>query len=145
VTPVISSTERGGSASVEAAILSIVIGLLIAFAIAGGRLAAAEAATDHAARSAARVASLHRDAMAAATVARKAAAASLSEQGLDCRALDVAVDTAGFARLIGTPASVTATVRCEVNWTDLGLPGAPGSRTVASTFTSSIDQWRERE
>jgi hypothetical protein len=39
---------------------------------------------------------------------------------------------------------VTATVRCEVDWTDLGFPGASGSRIVASTFTSFIDQWRER-
>ena len=37
---------------------------------------------------------------------------------------------------IGSPASVSAAVRCEVSWTDLGLPGAPGSRPVASTFTS---------
>ncbi|MGD9991474.1 hypothetical protein [Pseudonocardia sp.] len=30
--------ERGGSPSVEAAVLAVVVGLLIAFAIAGGRL-----------------------------------------------------------------------------------------------------------
>ena len=136
--------ERGGSASVEAAILSVVIGLLIALTVAGGRLAAAEAAADHAARPAARVASLHRDETTAATAAREAAAASLAEQGLRCQALDVAVDTSEFARPIGSPASVSAAVRCEVSWTDLGLPGAPGSRTVASTFTSPLDQWRER-
>lgn len=136
--------ELGGSASVEAAVLAVVFGLLIAFAIAGGRLVAAEAATDHAARSAARLASLQRDAATATTVARDGAALSLAEQGLQCVALDVAVDTSGFARPSGTSASVNATVRCAVSWADLGLPGAPGTRTVESTFASPLDQWREK-
>ncbi|MDN5750612.1 MAG: pilus assembly protein [Pseudonocardia sp.] len=136
--------ERGGSASVEAAVLAVVFGLLIAFAIAGGRLVAAEAATDHAARSASRLASLQRDAATATAVARDGAALSLAEQGLQCVALDVAVDTSGFARPSGTAASVNATVRCAVSWADLGLPGAPGTRTVESTFASPLDQWREK-
>lgn len=136
--------ERGGSASVEAAVLAVVLGLLIAFAIAGGRLVAAEAATDHAARSAARLASLQRDAATATTVAYDAAALTLAEQGLRCTSVDVAVDTSGFARPLGTAASVNATVRCTISWADLGLPGAPGTRTVDSTSTSPLDTWRER-
>lgn len=136
--------ERGGSASVEAAVLAVVFGLLISFAIAGGRLVAAEAATDHAARSAARLASLQRDDAAAANAARDAAALGLAEQGLQCVALDVAVDTSGFARPFGTAASVSATVRCTISWADLGLPAAPGTRTLESTFASPLDQWRER-
>lgn len=134
--------ERGGSASVEAAVLAGVVGLLIVFAIAGGRLVAAEAATDHAARSAARMASLQRDATIATAVARDAAALSLAEQGLRCATLDVVVDTDGFAQPFGTTAAVTATVRCTISWADLGLPGAPMS--VESTFVSPLDQWRER-
>lgn len=134
--------ERGGSASVEAAVLAVVFGLLIAFAIAGGRLVAAEAATDHAARSAARLASLQRDATTATAVARDAAALGLAEQGLRCSTLDVVVDTSGFARPFGTAASVAATVRCSISWADLGLPGAPMS--LESTFVSPLDQWRER-
>lgn len=136
--------ERGGSPSVEAAVLAVVFGLLISFAIAGGRLVAAEAATDHAARSAARLASLQRDAATATTVARDAAELSMAEQGLQCVALDVAVDTSGFAQPFGTAASVNATVRCTVSWADLGLPLAPGTRMVDSTFASPLDQWRER-
>lgn len=136
--------ERGGSASVEAAVLAVVFGLLIAFAIAGGRLVAAETATDHAARSAARLASLQRDAATATAIARNAAALSLVEQGLHCVALDVAVDTNGFAQPFGTAASVNATVRCTISWADLGLPLAPGTRIVDSTFASPLDQWRER-
>ena len=136
--------ERGESPSVEAAVLAVVFGLLIAFAIAGGRLVAAEAATDHAARSAARLASLQRDAATATAAAREAAALDLAEQGLRCISFDVVVDTSGFARPFGTAASVNATVRCTISWADLGLPGAPGTRVVESTFVSPLDQWREK-
>lgn len=136
--------ERGGSPSVEAAVLAVVLGLLIAFAIAGGRLVTAEAAADHAARSAARVASLHREPVTAAAAARQAAEASLAEQGLRCADLRITLDTAGFAARLGTPASVTATVRCDVDWSDLGLPGATGTRAIEATAVSPIDRWRER-
>ncbi|GAA3229315.1 hypothetical protein GCM10017691_21290 [Pseudonocardia petroleophila] len=137
------SGERGGSPSVEAAVLVVALGLLIAFAVAGGRLVAAEAATDHAARSAARVASLHREPGAAAAAAQLAAESSLAEQGLHCADLRITLDTAGFAAPLGTPASVTATVRCDVEWSDLGLPGA-STRVIESTSASPIDRWRER-
>ncbi len=136
--------ERGGSPSVEAAVLAVALGLLIAFAIAGGRLVTAEAAADHAARSAARVASLHREPSAATAAADQAATDSLAEQGLRCTDLQITLDTAGFAAPLGTPASVTATVRCEVEWSDLGLPGATGARAIESRATSPIDRWRER-
>lgn len=136
--------ERGGSPSVEAAVLAVVLGLLIAFAIAGGRLVTAEAAADHAARSAARVASLYREPGTAAAAARQAAEAGLAEQGLNCADLRITLDTAGFAAPLGTPASVTATVRCDVESSDLGLPGATGTRTIEATAASPIDRWRER-
>lgn len=136
--------ERGGSPSVEAAVLVVVFGLLIAFAIAGGRLVTAEAAADHAARSAARVASLQRGAVSAETAARAAAESSLAEQGLRCVDLQVAVDASGFSVELGAPASVTATVRCGVEWSDLGIPGATGTRLVESSAVSPIDRWRER-
>lgn len=135
--------ERGGSPSVEAAVLTVVVGLLIAFALAGGRLVSAESAVDHAARSAARVASLQRDAASAPTEARRAAELGLSEQGLHCTQMDVDVDVTGFSVPIGTASSVEATVRCSVDWSDLGVPGA-GARTVEASFSSPIDRWRER-
>lgn len=137
--------DRGGSPSVESAVLTVIVGLLIAFAIAGGRLVSAEAAADHAARSAARAASLHRDAASALAAAEQTARASLSEQELRCATLDIAADTSGFAVPLGTPASVRVTVRCAVTWSDLGLPGAPGTQDVQSVFVSPIDRWRERQ
>ena len=135
--------ERGGSPSVEAAVLTVVVGLLIAFAVAGGRLVSAESAVEHAARSAARVASLQRDAASASAQARRAADLGLSEQGLRCTQMDVEVDATGFSVPLGTPSSAEATVRCSVDWSDLGVPGA-GTRTVVASFSSPIDRWRER-
>lgn len=139
----IAVDERGGSPSVETAILTAAVGALIVLAIAGGRTVSAEAAVDHAAQSAARIATLHRDAGTATTAAESAARSSLGSQGLRCAALTVAVDTGGFTRPIGTPATVTATVRCTVDWSDLGLPVA-GQHVVEARFTSAIDRWRER-
>jgi Flp pilus assembly protein TadG len=136
--------ERGGSPSVEAAIFAVVAGLLIAFAIAGGRLVTVEAVADHAARSAARVASLHRDAASAQADAGSTAQQILDEQDIRCITLTVLIDTSGFGTPLGQPASVTATVRCDVDWSDLGLPGTSGGRSVEATFTSPIDRWRER-
>ena len=135
--------ERGGSASVEAGVLVVVFGLLIAFAIAGGRLVSAEAATDHAARAAARSASLQRVPEAATAAARAAADSSLAQQDLRCKQLDVGVDIGGFAAPLGTRASVTATVRCTVEWDDLGLPTS-GTVIVESVAVSPLDQYRER-
>lgn len=135
--------ERGGSPSVETAILAAAVGALIVLAIAGGRLVSAEAAVDHAAQSGARIATLHRDAGTATAAAESAARDSLGSQGLRCTVLSVALDTTGFSRPIGTPATVTATVRCTVDWSDLGLP-VGGPHVVEARFTSSIDRWRER-
>lgn len=137
--------ETGGSPSVEAAILAVLFGLVIAFSIAGGRLVAAESAGDQAARAAARAASLERDATTAESEAHAGATRTLAEQDLDCDGLTVAVDTSQFSRPLGTPAAVRATVVCSVRWSDLGIPGAPGTRTVTATFTSPIDQIRERQ
>lgn len=138
--------ERGGGApSVEAAILALVVGLLIALAVAGGRLVTAEAAADHAARAAARIASLQRDAYTAKTAATDAARTSLSADGLACDTVKAEVDTSQFGRPIGTPAVVRATVTCAVRWSDLGLPAGSGAtHDVVGDFVSPLDQLRER-
>lgn len=135
--------QRGGSPSIEAAVITIGIGLLIMFAVAGGRLATAESTVDQSARAAARAASLQREPVRAVAVGKRAAESSLAGENLGCRSIDVHIDTAGFATPIGVPSSVIARVRCDVDWSDLGLPGT-GTRTTEATFTSPIDQWRER-
>ena len=53
-------------------------------------------------------------------------------------------DTTGFARPVGTPATITATVSCLVRLSDLAMPGLGGSRTVTATASSPLDTYRER-
>lgn len=137
-------TERGGGPSVEAALLAAVLGVIIALAIAAGRLVAAEAACDQAARAAARIASAQRDPDSAQTRAGEAARSTLDAQGLACDQLDVVIDASQFSRPLGEPATVRADVSCAVRWSDLALPGAPGTHRTSASFTSPIDQMRER-
>jgi hypothetical protein len=103
----------------------------------------AESATDHAARAAARIASLQRSAGSAKQLAEGAAQHVLAEEGLTCRQLRVSVDASQLDRPLGTPATTTATVTCAVQWSDLGLPGAT-TRELVATFSSPVDRLRER-
>jgi len=133
-----------GSASIEAAILALPLLALIAFAVVGGRIQVAGGVIEAAAHDAARAASISRTAAEAQTNARAAARDTLSQQGLHCASLTVTIDTAGFAVPVGQPADVSATVRCVVDFHDLIADGIPGSRTMTSTFVSSLDTFRTR-
>ena len=136
--------ERGGAPAVEAALLAVLLAIVISFVMAGGRLAAAESAADQAARAAARIASIARDPATAGRHAHDVAHSTLAAQHLTCTQLQVTVDTAGFAAAPEQTALVRAQVTCAVRWSDLALPGTPGTRTVTATFTSPIDRFRER-
>jgi hypothetical protein len=136
--------DRGGGPSVEAAILTVVVGVLIALGLAAGRLAAAESATDHAARAAARTASIQRDVADARAMAVAEATRALKQRGLACDRTSVALDVEPPAAPIGAAAFTRAVVTCVVRWSDLGLPGVPGTREVRAEFTSPIDRYRER-
>ena len=136
--------ERG-SAALEAAIGLPAFMLFVALIILAGRVAIATQAVDSAATAAARTASIARTAGDANATARTAAAASLAEQSLQCVSSSVTVDTTGLRAPAGTPATVTATVRCVVNLADLALPGVPGTRAVTASATSPVDTFRERD
>jgi len=118
--------------------------LVIAVLVFGGRVALAGQSVEAAAGEAARVASLARTQPEADGAAAAAAELSLSQQGLQCLSTEVVVDTSGFAVPVGTAASITATVTCVVELSDLAAPGFPGSRTVTATAVSVLDTYRER-
>ena len=134
--------ERGGAASVEAAIGAVTLVGLLTFGMAVGRLTAAEAAVTEAAHAAARIGSAVRDPTAARTAATAEASQVLGRQGISCA--DLTVTVAVPAAPPGEAATATAQVRCSVRWADLALPGLPGSHPVSAVFTSSIDRYRER-
>ncbi len=142
-------TETGvlaeqGSASLELAILAPALLLLLSVVIMAGRVEAGGGAVEQAAASAARAASLARDADSARAAAGRAVSASLVGPGAGCRSSTWDIDTIGFARPLGEPASVTVVVRCEVSLADIAAPGIPGTRRIEARATSPVDPFRMR-
>jgi Flp pilus assembly protein TadG len=136
---------QAGSAAVEVALLGPGLLLLMALLIFGGRTALATGAVEQAAVDAARAASLARSSIQATSAAQGAAARSLADQGLACSTIGIDVDTNGFATRPGEPAQVSATVRCTLRLSDLGLPGLPVSKTITASSVSVLDTFRERQ
>ncbi len=133
-----------GSAAIEAAVILPSLIMFLCLAIAGGRIVTSGSKIDAAAEDAAREASIHRTATAAQGAAHSAAAESLNDQGITCASTSVNVNTGGLSVPVGQVGTVTATVTCTVNLSDLLLPGVPGARTLTSTATSVVDQYRQR-
>jgi Flp pilus assembly protein TadG len=144
VRSLLTRPEQGSGPAVSAAILMPVFALVLLAVAAGGRVSNASDATDQAARAAARIASIQRDPNTAESAATDAARSALRSRGLSCGAVTVAVNTDGLRSPLGQPSTVTATVSCQVKLAELAFPGIPGDRTVTATFTSPVDQNRER-
>jgi Flp pilus assembly protein TadG len=118
--------------------------LFVGLIIFGGRTATTHQSVESAAADAARAASIERTAGTAHAAAHEAASTSLANQGLPCLDIAVSVDTSQFGRAIGQAATVSATVTCRLDLSDLSVPGVPGSRLVKATMSSPLDVWRER-
>ncbi|HEX2893580.1 MAG TPA: TadE/TadG family type IV pilus assembly protein [Marmoricola sp.] len=136
--------DERGSAAIEAAIGVPAFALFVGLVIFGGRTATTHQALQSAAADAARSASLARNADVARVDARRAATSSITNQKIGCSAIDVAVDTSDFDKQPGVPGSVNVTVSCQLDLSDLAVPGVPGSRVMRATMSSPIDTWRER-
>ncbi|GAA2767512.1 pilus assembly protein [Streptomyces paradoxus] len=133
-----------GSVAIEAAIIVPSLIMFVCLALAGGRIVTSGAKIDAAAEDAAREASIHRTAASAQAAAQAAAADSLNDQGIACASSSVSIDTGGLSVPVGQVGTVTVTMSCTVNLADLLLPGVPGARTLTSTATSVVDQYRQR-
>ncbi|MBO4260242.1 TadE family protein [Streptomyces griseorubiginosus] len=133
-----------GSAAIEAAIVLPVLIMFLCLAIAGGRIVTSSAKIDAAAEDAAREASIHRTAASAQSAARSAATQSLADQGIACASTSVNINTGGLSVPVGQVGTVSVTVTCTVNLSDLLLPGVPGAKTLTSTATSVVDRFRQR-
>ncbi|MFD8737502.1 TadE family protein [Streptomyces sp. NPDC059618] len=133
-----------GSAAIEAAVVLPALIMFLCMAIAGGRIVISGSKIDAAAEDAAREASIHRTAASAQSAAQAAAAESLDDQGIACASVSVRVDAGGLRVPVGQVGTVTVTVTCTVSLSDLLLPGVPGAKTLTSTVTSVVDQYRQR-
>ena len=90
------------------------------------------------ARDAARSAANARSAPAAQANGDAAARAALTSGGITCRTLAVDIDTTDF-RAGGV---VTARISCAVDLGDLTGLRLPATRTITSSFTAPVDQYR---
>lgn len=133
-----------GSLSLELAVLTPALLLLLVVIVAAGRVSLARGAVQAAARDAARQASLARTPGTGQTAGVTAARGTLTQEGVRCTGVEVRVDTSGFAVPLGDPAVVRATVRCQLSLADLAVPGLPGSVTEQAVFTSPLDPYRGR-
>ncbi|MEU8637663.1 hypothetical protein AB0C38_36255 [Amycolatopsis sp. NPDC048633] len=136
--------DERGDVTVEAAVGVTALFLLLGLGLVGVRVLVADAAIDEAARSAARAASIARDGDAAAVAAEHRAREVLAEQQLTCSSLKVAVDAEDFAKSLGEPGYVTATITCDVPLDGLAIPAIGGSKTLQAQFCSPIDRYGSR-
>jgi Flp pilus assembly protein TadG len=139
--------QDGGSTSIELAILTPSVISVFIMVMMGGEINMGKQAVEAAAFDAARTASRSRDADAARDNARIAATNRLLRQGVVCnQAPDriVSVDVSEFESDPGVPAEVTVTVTCTINFSDIALPGMPGTYEYTATFVSPLDLYRER-
>lgn len=134
-----------GSESIQAAIVTPLLIVFLCMAIAAGRIVTSGSKIDAAAEDAARAASIARTYGAARSAAETAAAQSLTDQGMKCASTSVSIDAGGLTVPVGQVGYVTVTISCNVPLSDLLLPGAPGSHTLKSSFTSIVDAYRSRE
>lgn len=136
--------ERGSAApALELIVITPALILLVLFGIAAGRASTGTSRVQQAAAAAARAATQHNTPDQATFAANQVATDSLAEAGVDCRQLRITVDTTGFATPPGQPAHITVTVHCVVSWSDLALPGWPGSHDVTAAGVSPLDAERE--
>jgi Flp pilus assembly protein TadG len=140
--PVVMGDE--GSTTVQLAVLTPAILLVLLLVIAAGRISSASLAIDEVATNAARAASIARTAGQAQSQANTTAAQVLAEQHLHCQQTTVTVNTAGFTVPVGQPATVTVAVSCVVALADLAIPGLPGSKDLTSSFASPLGPFRGR-
>lgn len=136
--------DEHGAAATELALLVPAFMLLLAVMVGGGRMWLARGAVTEAAGAAARAATLQRSAAEAEAAAQRAVSANLADSAVVCASKTVAVDTSGFAKAPGIPATVTVRITCSVPLSDLLLPGFPGTVEASADGTSALDTYRGR-
>ena len=133
-----------GSTTIEAVIILPTFMLFVALIIAAGRVQMARQSVDAAAVEAARAASISRNAGEAQTRASASGNQALTNQGLRCTSTSVSIDTSGYSVPVGTPASVSATIVCILDVSDVAIPGLPGAITITRSASSPLDTYRGR-
>ncbi len=138
------SLNTRGSASLELTLLVPVVILIALAMVAAWRISSAKAQVRAAAGAGARAASMEQSGVSANQAGELAASMSMKNSELPCTP-SIEIDTSGFQIPVGSQAQVSATVVCELNLSDLALPGLPGSMTITQTAYQPLDSYRSRE
>jgi Flp pilus assembly protein TadG len=135
----VSPHRDDGSISIEWVLMTPLIFLVLALIYAFARVANVNGNLDSATRDAARVASQAPDLDAAQSAVDHLMATQFA--GIRCinPGSSDAAPTAVLSDTFVAGATITVTTTCEYDISDLGLPGAPGSVTAHSVFSSEID------
>jgi Flp pilus assembly protein TadG len=136
--------NQRGAAAVELTLLVPALLLMLGLLVAGGRLWFARTTVNEAAQTAARAASLARSTYASTAAGREAGAQSLETAGLRCRSTSVSINTAALGVPAGTPSTVNSTITCSVDFSDVMLPGWPGSMELIGRGSAALDTYRSR-
>jgi len=126
-----------GSLSVELVVLTPVLALFLLVSLALGRYALAREQMVGGARAAADAAAIAGSALVAQRTA-VAAATTVLQSNHSCTHPRVSVDVASFA----PGAVVRVSVSCQVDFSDLLVPGFPGSTTIRAVQEAVIDPFR---
>jgi hypothetical protein len=135
-----------GNAALELVLIAPVILMLIGLVIAAGRVSTAQNAVSAAAREAARQASVAASEGLAQQAATDGAMSALSADGLHCQPVVRLLNLSqAFNSPIGEPVNIRVRVICDVQLSDLLVPGVPGMITLKAVFASPLDPYRSRD
>ena len=134
--------SQDGMTTLELVVWAPIMLIAISAIIGLGRMTMADQAVEAAAFESARQMSLRNSASDARSAGRDWARSFLANQGLQCRNTRVNVNTTGFSRTPGQGASVSVTVGCRVELSDIAVPGLPGSRWMEATAESPLDRYK---
>lgn len=127
-----------GSMTVELVLLVPVVVMFALLAVGFGRYELARQQIIGAARAGAEAAAVVESPSEAPPAAQSAAAPGIQSLGHACVGLEVATDTTHFQ----PGGFVRVTVSCQVSFSDLLVPGLPGSAVVTAAQSAPIDPYR---
>jgi len=132
-------TGEEGSAATEVALLTPVLLAILMVTVVAFRLTQAQAEVADAAAEAARAASLAAGPGAAAAAATAVASENL-QGAAACQAPAVGAELGGF----GPGGTVTVTVACAADLSDVLFLPVPGTRVLRSSAVEVVDRFRSR-
>jgi Flp pilus assembly protein TadG len=130
-------SDEAGQALAELVIVAPLLLLVALLMIFFGRIESAQGDVEAAARAGAEAAVVQGNAAAAQSSAAAAVAATLASDHVACPSPAVSTDVTNFV----SGGSVTVTVTCVAQLSDVTAPGLPGTKTFSATATAPIDPY----